>query len=302
MLAEFSKTSALGLRNGAMTPAEPERGQPPRVTEGAAARDGDGCAAPGAGPTARETDMNRTRSLNIGLGLAFLAVAMASMAFVGARKTSIDARNATLSDPARNPCAPAADSDGSRPRLYLIGDSSLARWPTNNFAADRETVDCSLGQETAARLARRFANFDFLRPQDVALISSGLYDLVAASFLDSERARDKVEQTTRILLDLAQSAKARDGRVLLATLIPPSAPDATRRVAWREPLRDLIAQANERLRGSAPNDGIEIIDFAAALNSDDRTTPNNYRVDALHVNAIAIKRLAKAVDHALSAP
>jgi len=246
--------------------------------------------------------MDRTRSLNIGFVLAFFALAFSSMAFVGARMISIDARNAALSDPARTPCAPAADSDGSRPRLYLIGDSSLSRWPTDRFAADREIVDCSLGQETAARLARRFANFDFLRPQDAALISSGLYDLVAASFLDSERAREKVEQTTKILLDLAQSAKTRDGRVLLATLIPPSGRDVGRRVAWREPLRDLIAQANERLRGSAPNGGIEIIDFAAVLDSDDRTTPNNYRIDALHVNAIANKRLAAAVEHALAAP
>jgi len=246
--------------------------------------------------------MNGTRSLNIGFVLAFFAVAMASMAFFGARKTATDARIAALSDPARTPCAAPADSDGRLPRLYLIGDSSLSRWPTENFAADWETVNCSVGQETAARLARRFANFDFLRPQDVALISSGLYDLVAASFFDSARAQETVEHTTRILLDLAQSAKAKDGRVRLATLIPPSGPDAARRVAWREPLRDLVAQANEQLRESTPNGGIEIVDFAAALNSDDRTTPNNYRIDALHVNAIGNKKLAEAVEHALSAP
>jgi lysophospholipase L1-like esterase len=249
-----------------------------------------------------ETDMSRTQSLKIAVVLAFFAAALASMIFFSVRKTAIDAKIAALSDPVLTPCAPPADSDNRRPRLYLIGDSSLTRWPTKNFAEDWETINCSLGQEPATGLSRRVANFEFLRPQDAVLISSGLYDLVAASLLDSARASEAVEQTTRVLLDVAQSANDKDRRVLLATLIPPSAPDATRRVKWREPLRDLIAQANVRLRQSTPSGRIEIVDFAAALNSDDRTTPNNYRVDSLHVNAIGNKRLADAVEQALSAP
>jgi hypothetical protein len=43
------------------------------------------------------------------------------------------------------------------------------------------------------------------------------------------------------------------------------------------------------------NGRVELVDFAAALDSDDRRTPTNYRIDALHVNAIGTERLAKAV-------
>lgn len=242
--------------------------------------------------------MPRTLPLRIGFVVAFFAAAVAPAIFVAARKTAIDAR----SDLARTPCAPPPNSDGVRPRLYLIGDSSLTGWSATNFAERWETIDCSLGQETAARLAQRLPNFDFLRPQDAALISSGLYDLVAASLADSARASAAVEQTTSALLMLARSASASDARVLLATLIPPSARDENRRERWREPLRDLVAQANQRLRHSTPSGRIELVDFAAALGSDDRVTPSNYRIDALHVNAIANKRLADAVERALDAP
>jgi hypothetical protein len=245
--------------------------------------------------------MDRTRAPRIGLVLAFFAMALASAAFIVARKTAIDASKATLSDPARIACGPPSESDGEIPRLYLIGDSSLSQWPTENFAKDFETVNCSLGQETAARLSTRLKKFDFLRPQDAVLISSGLYDLVAASLRDSTRARAAVEQTTQILLDLSRTAKARDARVLLATLIPPSGPDVSRRVKWREPLRDLVALANARLREASRDGLIEIVDFAAALDSGDRVTPGNYRIDALHVNSIANQRLAKAVENALAA-
>jgi len=245
--------------------------------------------------------MTRTRRLNIGFFLTFFAVALASMILFGVRKASVDARFAALSDAARAACSAPADPDQG-PRLYLIGDSSLSRWPAGAFAPGWETINCSLGRETAAQLARRFTNFDFLRPRDAALISSGLYDLVAASFFEDARAGEAVGQTTGILLDLARAASARDARVLLATLIPPSERDTTRRAIWRDSLRDLIADANARLRGMTLGGRIELVDFAAALNTDDRTTANNYRIDALHVNAIGNKKLATVVEHALSTP
>ena len=244
--------------------------------------------------------MFKRRALKIAFVLAFFALVAGSMAYVGMRKTTINARIAALSDPART-LRRSSEMQGDRPRLYLIGESSLTRWPTSNFAAGRETINCSLGQETTAQLTQRIANFDFLRPQDAVLISSGLYDLVAASLFDSTRASAAVEQTTRALFDLARSASASARQVLLATLIPPSARDDNRRERWREPLRDLVAQANQRLRQSTQNGRIAIVDFAAALGSDDRVTPSNYRIDALHVNAIANRKLVDAVERALAA-
>jgi lysophospholipase L1-like esterase len=239
-----------------------------------------------------------------GLVLAFLAAAaflVAIYAVYLAREAWIADKIAALSaaPSGERPCL-AKESD--RRRLYLIGDSTLARWPAKSFDASWEVINCGVGGETSAQLARRFENFDFVRPQDAVLIASGLNDLVAAAFFDDTRAEEIRRKTTEQLLDLATAAGVRTRSVLLATLVPPSRPSLLRRLVWKESLRDLVAEANSALRAAKAEGRIEIVDFAAALDSGDRRTPDIFREDTLHLNAAGYARLAAAVQRALPAP
>ena len=236
-----------------------------------------------------------------GLVLAILATALVLVAFYSARNAWIAGKIAALSAPVsrRVPCA-AKESD--RRRLYLIGDSSLARWPTEDLDAHWDVINCGVGGETAAQLARRFENFDFVRSQDVVLISSGGNDLGAAVFLDAAAAGQIVEKTTDGLIDLAKAASARSRLVLLATLIPPSRPSLARLAVWKESVRDFVFSANARLRKADRDGRIQIVDFAAALDSGDRRTPDVYRGDSVHLNAAGYARLTEAVNRLLPAP
>ncbi|WP_294540711.1 SGNH/GDSL hydrolase family protein [uncultured Rhodoblastus sp.] len=236
--------------------------------------------------------------------LAILAAAAGIFALYSvylAREAWIAGRIAALSGAPAGGHSCAGAESGLR-RLYLIGDSTLARWPAKSFGAGWEVINCGIGGETAAQLARRFENFDFVRPQDAVLIAAGLNDLVAAAFFDGAKAKEIREQTTRGLTGLAHAASLRSRHVLLATLVPPSRPDLMRWLVWKESVRDLVAEANGALRGAKLDGRIEIVDFAAALDSADRRTPDIFRADTLHLNEAGYARLAEAVRRALPDP
>jgi hypothetical protein len=65
--------------------------------------------------------------------------------------------------------------------------------------------------------------------------------------------------------------------VLIATLAPPSSLDILRLPVWRESVRDSVAEVNQRLRRYGSQSGVDIVDFSAALRTDDRRTPDKFR-------------------------
>jgi lysophospholipase L1-like esterase len=200
-------------------------------------------------------------------------------------------------------CVAPLDATGDdRQRVFMIGDSSLSRWPPGALDQHWNFVNCGRGGETSVQLARRFPNFDFIGENDVVLISAGINDLTAATFLDAATAKTVVEQTSGRLIALAQNASARSRHVLLATIIPPSRPSLARLPVWRESIREFVAQANAKIRLAARNEKLEIVDFSAALGSDDRRTPNVFRDDTLHLNDLGYHRLAEVLSRALPAP
>jgi lysophospholipase L1-like esterase len=191
---------------------------------------------------------------------------------------------------------------GARPRLVMIGDSGISRWPAGSFGERWEVVNHGVGGETAAQLSQRFEADALDASPDMIVIAAGVNDLVAAAFLDAASARRVVRKTGDTLLDLARRARAPGRRVWLATLIPPSRPDLLRRPVWKESLRDAVAEVNARLRRDAPLEQVSLIDFAAALDSGDRRTPDDYRRDTLHLNARGYGRLTAALREAIDGP
>jgi lysophospholipase L1-like esterase len=183
----------------------------------------------------------------------------------------------------------------------MIGDSTLARWPPNRMDARWNAVNCGHGGETTAQLVRRMGDFAFLRPGDTVLIAAGLNDLVAAGFSDPAGADKAVAEASRRLIALGRAASARGARVVLATVVPPSSPDFLRLLVWKEAIRDFSARVNADLRSAEREKRFGLVDFAAALESGDRRTPDAFRQDTLHLNAAGYQRLTKALNETLQA-
>ena len=128
----------------------------------------------------------------------------------------------------------------------------------------------------------------------------GINDLVAAEFLDPAPRRAAVDKTLETLAGLARRGAERGARVLVATIAPPSRPELLRLPVWRKSVRDSVAGVNARLRRLGVEHGVVIVDFAAALDSGDRRTPDVYRADTLHLNAAGYQMLAQALRRALA--
>ncbi len=234
--------------------------------------------------------------------LALVAAGLALCALAMLRESWIARKVEGLSGAGPIGARCAAPAEDARPRLYLIGDLTMSRWPPGLIDANWDVVNCGMGGETTAHLLRRIDNFDFVRSHDVVLIAAGLNDLVAATFIDSAGAEKAIERTSQHLSELAQAAGARGRLVLLATLVPPSRPSLVRLPVWKESLRDFVARVNEKTRTIGGDGKIAIVDFAAALDTKDRRTPDAFRHDTLHLNASGYSRLAETLNKALPVP
>jgi lysophospholipase L1-like esterase len=226
-------------------------------------------------------------------GLALFALAMLREAWIARKVQALSGAG-----PLRPACA-APPATGGGPRLFMIGDSTLARWPPDLIASHWNAVNCGHGGETTAQLARRIGDFGFLRPGDTVLIVAGVNDLVAAGFIDPAGAEKAVSEVSQRLAAMAQAAKAKGARVVLGTLVPPSSPNLLRLPVWKETVRDFAERVNADIRVAGREQKIGLVDFAAALESHDRRTPDAFRTDTLHLNATGYQRLAKALNEVL---
>jgi lysophospholipase L1-like esterase len=235
------------------------------------------------------------------LVIGALAVALTLVAVIG-RDAWIARKLAYLDgfDPATVKCAGAEPaSERRRPRLYVIGDSTALEWPRQGFDPRYEAVDCGMAGETTAQLEQRFDRFDFLRPGDVVVLVSGVYDGVGASFAPRERLQDHAAAAADRLLRLARLARDNGGRVIVATVLPPFRPEWQRLPFWNESIRDFSQQANADLRAkNAP--GIELLDIARALGGDDRRTPDIWGRNGLKLNAQGYAALTAEINRRLA--
>ncbi len=234
--------------------------------------------------------------------LAFALVVGTLVGGLIARHLWIEKKIAALTGPptfrfsAAN-AALSAKADGGR--IVLIGDSSFARWPKEALPEQWRFVNRGVGGETTGEVAGRFDVDALALAPEAIVISAGLNDLVAAEFLPPVERRATIDKTFETLVDLSRRSAGRGARVFIATLVPPSRPDLLRLPVWREGLRDAVAEMNGRLRAFAARRGVDLVDFAAALGSDDRRTPDAFRADTLHLNAAGYRKLAEALERAL---
>jgi lysophospholipase L1-like esterase len=227
----------------------------------------------------------------------FVLVAIALAAAFVARASWIKTKIAALSSPPSTYYT--EENKGLSPkdqrlRVVLIGDSRIARWPTSAIGDQFEVINRGIGGETVAQMARRFDRDAIALKPDVVMIESGMNDLVAASFMDSDAARAVIRQTTQTLLRLTQETSASGAHVLLATIIPPARPELLRWPVWNNSVRAAVAEANGNLRRAVMPDGARLIDLSAPFTAgDDRFLPDEFRLDALHLNQAGYDRLTE---------
>ena len=157
-----------------------------------------------------------------------------------------------------------------------------------------EVINRGIGGETLAQMAHRFQRDAGALKPDVIVIQSGGNDLVAATFLDDAAGRAVIRQTAEILLRLTEEGTASGAEVLLTTIIPPARPELLRLPVWNNSLRTAVAEVNSELRRSALPDHARLIDLSAALaGGDDRRLPDEFRLDAVHLNRAGYDRLTE---------
>lgn len=226
---------------------------------------------------------------------------MAALALGGAfvRASWIRAKIAALSSPSSADFADAdrkLPSKGERPRIVLIGDSRIARWPASAFADRFEVVNRGVGGETSAQMAQRFRRDAIELKPDVIVIQSGGNDLVAATFMDDAARRAIIRQTAETLLRLAKEGAASGAEVLLTSIIPAARPEVLRLPVWNESLRDAVAEVNGALRRSHLPQHARLVDLSSELaGGDDRFLPDEFGLDAVHLNRAGYDRLTEAI-------
>jgi lysophospholipase L1-like esterase len=227
--------------------------------------------------------------------LVLAAIALSAGAFI--RTSWIRTKIAGLSSP---PSTDYADANrrlpprGQKLRVVLIGDSRIARWPTSALDDRVEVINRGIGGETLAQMAHRYERDAIALKPDVIFIQSGGNDLVAATFMDNGAGRAVVGQTAETLLRLTAEGAASGAQVLLTTIIPAARPELLRLPVWNESLRDDVAKVNSELRRSALPAKARLIDLSAALaGGDDRLLPDEFRLDAVHLNQAGYDRLTE---------
>ncbi len=243
------------------------------------------------------------RVMTISGAIAIVVVATVAVAGLVARNAWIKNKIAALSGP---PAIAFAEDNSHLPskrdrlRVVLIGDSSFGRLPTGKVDDRWQFINRGVGGETTAQIAQRFDRDALALSPDVVVLWAGVNDLVAAEFLDPAARRATVDRTFETLVDLTRRGAGRGVRVILATIAPPSRPDLLRLPVWRESVRDAVADVNRRIREFSAKSGVGLADFAAALDSGDRRTPEAYRADTLHLNAAGYQRVEQELCRALA--
>jgi lysophospholipase L1-like esterase len=228
-----------------------------------------------------------------------ILAAIALAAFIVVRTSYIKAKIATLSAP---PAIDFTDANrglppkGSELRVVLIGDSRISRWPAPTIGDRFEVINRGMGGETSVQMAQRFDRDAIQLKPDVIIIQSGVNDLVAATFLGDAASRAVTRQTAETLLRLTNEGAASGAEVLLTTIIPAARPELLRLPVWRDSVRDAVTEVNGELRRSHLPDRAKLIDLSAAFaGGDDRLLPDEFRLDAGHLNQAGYDRLRDVV-------
>ncbi len=218
------------------------------------------------------------------------------------RHAWIERKIAALTDPpvmrfaVANADLPAKDG---RPRVVLIGDSSFARWPPEELSPRWQFVNRGVGGETVRQVAQRFEADALNLSPDVIVVSAGGNDLTASGFLDPASRSKIVAGTADQLIELAERARQRGVRILIATLAQPAKPELLRLPVWNKSVRDSVAEVTRRLRQFSAQSGVGLVDFAAAFDSHDGAMPAEYRADTVHLNAAGYRKAAQTLYRAL---
>lgn len=160
-------------------------------------------------------------------------------------------------------------------RLVLVGDSIIANWPNTN---NRQVTNAGIHGNTTDNLLCRFPQILDAAP-DAILLEVGTNDLTG---------RRTPAQITAHIWALTQAARARNIKVIVATILPTGASRQSERP------NVAIDEINRLLKDAATERGYSIIDFNAAVRDASGMLPASLSPDDLHLNEAGYARLEAA--------
>lgn len=180
------------------------------------------------------------------------------------------------------------------PRVVLIGDSTISRWPFDGRSQGWEIVNRGIAGETSAQLVYRFPVDALALKPDVVVVQTGVNDLVAASLLEGPRGEAIAGGVTGNLQRIAREGVEAGVPVLLITLVPPSRPELLRRPVWSSRIYAQVQGVNEALLAWEAPAGVTVVDHRGMFGGD-AILPVKYAADALHFDEAGYALFEKLV-------
>lgn len=161
-------------------------------------------------------------------------------------------------------------------RVVMFGDSITELWGTQDPSFfQNDVINRGISGQTTAQMVVRFRNDVVNLHPRVVHILAGANDVAGNTGVTS---LDWIEANIRSMVDLA---KVNGIRVVLGSELP------TAKYGWRpaiEPVESLL-ELNRRLSRLAAEEGIEFVDYYAALDDGRHGLPAKLSDDGVHPNA-----------------
>lgn len=189
--------------------------------------------------------------------------------------------------------------------FVFIGDSITRNWELNAYfgSGGKVVLNRGIGGDTTGGVAERFGiDVLQLKPR-YAVLEAGVNDTWAIEAFSTDMAcRENpmrvVERITGNIRSILQYAKEQGQQIILCSIPPTCEIGWAPRTAERN---EVIAAANDILRGTARQDGIPFADYHREMTEPDgKTMQHSLTHDGLHPHVIGYNIMAEVLKRCLN--
>ena len=188
-------------------------------------------------------------------------------------------------------------SGDARPRVVLMGDSITDHWDTAQGLASPAVniVNRGIGGQNTSQMLLRFEDDVVALKPAVVVILGGTNDLRAYVGDPASVGPSALQRIARNVTAMSDIAKARDIKVILATLPPVG---ADREKVSRD--AEAILAVNAWIKAFAAERGYPVADYHAALVDPAGVLPPGLSADGIHPNAQGYAAMRPSLERALA--
>jgi lysophospholipase L1-like esterase len=167
--------------------------------------------------------------------------------------------------------------------IWMLGDSRMARWNTEQLNADFNIVNLGIEGQTSSQVYCRFRNYLETDTPVMIILEVGINDLKIIG-IDKKIAGSTVENYYRNIQSMINLCRDRDIKMILISIFPEGKIDLLRRFVWNRHIEDAVSEANKWLKSYCDHELIFFFDAFSLLSEDGKSVINEYRSDFLHIN------------------